>query len=133
MAMTTSGRGLQASINVTPMIDVLLVLLIIFMTVAPVRPKGLETLIPQSANPSRPDPPESPVVLTIDRDGSYALNTERVDAVALSRQLNRIFAPRAQRVLFLKASGDLEFQSVATAIDIARNADITTLALMPRE
>ncbi len=132
MAMTVGGKGPTASIKVTPMIDVLLVLLIIFMAVARVRRTGLETVIPQSADPARPEPPESPVVLRIARDGSYALNTERVQADRLSERLKEIFAGRGQRVLFLKAAGELEFQSVAAAIDKTREANVTTVALMPR-
>jgi biopolymer transport protein TolR len=129
MAMTVGGKGPTASINVTPMIDVLL---IIFMAVAPVRQKGLDTVIPQSADPARPESPESSVVLTIARDGSYALNTERVEADRLSERLKEIFAGRGQRVLFVKAAGELEFQSVAAAIDQMRAANVSTVALMPR-
>ena len=133
MAMNTAANtGARAEINVTPMIDVLLVLLIIFMSIAPRQAVGLDALAPSSALSSTPEPPDNPVVLEIASDGSYLLNTTRIAATALAERLSEIYARRAQRILFVKAAPDLEFQTVATALDIPHTAAIDRVALMPR-
>jgi biopolymer transport protein ExbD len=129
---TVANTGARAEINVTPMIDVLLVLLIIFMSIAPQQAVGLDALAPSSPVGSTPEPPDHPVVLEIAADGSYLLNTTHIAAAALADRLSAIYARRAQRVLFVKAAPDLEFQTVATALDIAHEAAIDRVALMPR-
>ena len=73
------------------------------------------------------------MVLSIGRDGLFAVNSEKVAADRLVQRLTEVFARRGQRVLFVKAAGGLEFQNVATAIDKAREANITSVALIPRE
>jgi biopolymer transport protein ExbD len=129
---TASASGPRAEINVTPMIDVLLVLLIIFMSIAPRQAVGLDALAPAPASASTPESPENPVVLEIAADGSYLLNTTRIAATALAERLSAIYARRSQRILFVKAPPDLEFQTVATALDIAHTAAIDRVALLPR-
>ena len=118
-------------INVTPLIDVLLVLLIIFMVITPTRSVGLATDVPQPAPDSSPSGPvPSTVVLTIDKNGALALNSERVERAALEDRLRRVFALRASKVLFLKGAGELEFARVADLIDAAKGAGIVHVALM---
>ena len=134
MGMSVGGGagGPKADINMTPMIDVLLVLIIIFMVITPLTPKGLEALVPQPPPPNQ-KPNESDqrtVVIVIDKDHNMQINSESVAEANLQRRLEEIFKTRAERVVFVKADGSLEFRWVAKAIDIAHGAGIDRVGLM---
>jgi biopolymer transport protein TolR len=128
----SSGGGPMADINMTPFIDVLLVLLIIFMVITPLTPKGLESLVPQPAPPNQQqsEADQRTVVITINRDRSLLINQEPSDEDSLGSRLEEIFKTRAERVVFVKGDPDLEFQYVARAIDIAKGAGIDKVGLM---
>jgi biopolymer transport protein ExbD len=125
------GSGKTApAINVTPMIDILLVLLITFM-VLPQRTTGLPSDIPQPPpenQPSKPNPLD--VVLTIARDRSLQIDSQPVEFGALEAQLRLIFASRPGGVLFVQGVPELEFADVARVIDTARGAGVGRVGIL---
>ncbi|MCU1234928.1 MAG: Biopolymer transport protein ExbD/TolR [Candidatus Solibacter sp.] len=132
MSVGGAGGGPKADINMTPMIDVLLVLIIIFMVITPLTPKGLEALVPQPPPPNQ-KPNQSDqrtVVIVIDANHNYSINSETSDEARLGSRLEEIFKTRAERVVFVKGDPSLDFQWVAKAIDIAHGAGIDKVGLM---
>jgi biopolymer transport protein TolR len=134
MAMAVGGHkgGPRCDINMTPMIDILLVLLIIFMVITPLTPHGLEALAPEPPDKKNQPPPDQDrtVVIVIDKDKSMHINNEDTDMDKLGPRLEAIFKTRAERVVFVKGDPDLEYQTVARAIDIAKGAQIDKIGLM---
>jgi len=133
-AVGGSPEGPKADINITPQIDVLLVLIIIFMVITPLTPKGLEALVPQPAQPNqKTDADQRTVVISVAKDKSLMINTEPTDETKLGSRLEEIFKTRAERVVFVKGDPDLEFQAVAKVIDIAKGVGIDKVGLMTPE
>ena len=134
MAMAVGGHkgGPRCDINMTPMIDILLVLLIIFMVITPLTPHGLEALAPEPPDKKNQPPPDQDrtVVIVIDKDKSMHINNEDTDMDKLGPRLEQIFKTRAERVVFVKGDPDLEFQVVARTIDIAKGAQMDKVGLM---
>ena len=130
MAIALGGTKLSAGINVTPLIDVVMVLLIIFM-VLPSKTVGLQSELPQPAPseaPAIPNPQN--LVLSIHKDGSIDINTQGVALDQLGERLKTLFAGRPDGVLFINGSRELDFANVATVIDIARGAGVDRIGIL---
>jgi len=136
MSMGSGGAGSMAEINVTPMIDILLVLLIIFMVIVPVTPKGLDALVPQPPKDPTKQPPPSDrtiVVQVIYRAGNtplYKINETDVNKTDLLPRLTEIYANRAERVMFVRGDDDVNFAYIAEVIDIGHAANVDHIGLM---
>jgi biopolymer transport protein TolR len=136
MGMAVGGSGgPKSDINMTPMIDVLLVLIIIFMVITPLTPKGLEAIVPQPAPPDQKqtEADQRTIVVDIAKDKSMKINQEPTDEAKFGPRLEEIFKTRAERVIFVKGDNDLEFETVAKVIDIAKGVGIDKVGLMTPE
>ena len=131
MGMMVGGkRGVVSEMNVVPLIDILLVLLVIFMMI-PTHRWGEEALIPQSSSDKVPPPrQEEVVVVQVLADGSVRINQEPVNWDRLGSRLEEVFKLRASRVAFIRGDGPVEFGVVASVIDVMHTVGIASVGLL---
>lgn len=134
MSMSVGGNkgGPTSEINVTPMIDILLVLLIIFMVVQAGLQKGVDVQVPPVESSDTPAQAVDQIVLSINPGGMYDVNSEVIPAANLQARLTEIYAPRPRKVIFVRGAEDITYSEVIFGIDAARAAGIEVVGLVPR-
>ncbi len=135
MAMSTGQRGsLQNEPNVTPMIDVLLVLLIIFMIIIPLSRKAIDVQLPDPTPPTTPPPKNNDqIVLEIHPGGVMDINKQPVTKDGLMAKLHEVYDPRPDKIIFIKGDSAVKFQDVIQAMDVARGAGVKVIGVPPKE
>ena len=131
-----SKRGLRPSMNVTPLVDVVLVLLIIFMVVTPLLTKQLWLNVPPKVEEEAPPPPPGampPLVLTVERDGVTKVNGEAIERAELAQRLLRMVNARPDKVVFFDADSALDYGKALEVMDLVRGGGVDTLAVLADE
>lgn len=134
MGMAVGGsKGVVSEMNVVPLIDILLVLIIIFMVITPTTPHGLDALVPQPAPPNQKEDPAllaKTIVVVVQANGKVMINQDETTWDQLGPRLEDIFKQRAEKVAFVKGDDTVDFADVARAIDIMRGAGIDKVGLI---
>ena len=132
MAMAIGKQGLENDINVVPMIDVLLVLLIIFMAALPSMRKAIDIQLPDPTQKPPANQISNQIVLEVLPGGVFSINTEKVDRARLGPRLQEIFGPRPEKIIFVKGHPDVKYQDVIEAMDVSRGAGVKVIGVPPK-
>lgn len=125
------GRGsLMSDINVTPFVDVMLVLLIIFMVTAPMMVQGVDVALPETGNAASLQAEEDPLVVSVDRTGGVHINDVTVDVASLGDKLKKVFESRASREVFLKADKAVAYGRVVEVMTQIKAAGVEHLGVV---
>ena len=133
MSMSTSGGGgLTSDPNVTPMIDVLMVLLIIFMVIVPSSRKAIDVQLPDPNPQPSTATNSSQIVLSVHPGGQYEINKEPATAATLASRLKQIYDPRPDKIIFIKGDPNVTFQDIIKAMDVSRGAGVKVIGFTPK-
>jgi biopolymer transport protein ExbD len=131
MGSTGGGEGLSSDINVTPLIDVLLVLLIIFMITQPLSRKAFDVQVPPEQQSKAKSQPSSQIVLELTADGAFKINNTPYTLSQLESAFHQIYDPRPAKLLFIKAAPNRKYGDVMQAMDIAHGAGVQVIGFTP--
>lgn len=133
MSMSTGGGGgLNADPNVTPMIDVLMVLLIIFMVIVPTSRKAIDVQLPDPNPAPSVATNSAQIVLSVHPGGQYEINKEAQTAATLAARLKELYEIRPDKIIFIKGDPNVTFQEIIKAMDVARGAGVKVIGFTPK-
>ena len=134
MAMSSGSKGgLTNDINVTPMIDVLLVLLIIFMLVVPMSRKAIDLQLPDPSDQQQSANPPPQIVLEVLPGDKFLLNKEPLTKATMLKRLKEIYDPRPEKIIFVKGDPKAKYSEVIFAMDVARGAGVKVIGVSPKD